>query len=66
MERYGRYEDRKHTKNEEGKLRIEVNDFALRMRDNLVPIRKSATGIVHYDSEKCSVYTRKETLRAIQ
>lgn len=56
VERYGRYEDRKHTKNEEGKLRIEVNDFALRMRDNLVPIRKSATGIVHYDSEKNAVY----------
>jgi antirestriction protein ArdC len=56
VERYGRYEDRKHTKNEEGKLRIEVNDFALRMRDNLVPIRKSVTGIVHYDSEKNAVY----------
>ncbi|WP_319505498.1 zincin-like metallopeptidase domain-containing protein [Bacteroides graminisolvens] len=56
VERYGRYEDRKHTQNEEGKLRIEVNDFALRMRDNLVPIRKSVTGIVHYDSEKNAMY----------
>lgn len=56
VERYGRYEDRKHTKNEEGKLRIEVNNFALRMRDNLVPIRKSTTGVVHYDSEKNAVY----------
>lgn len=56
VERYGRYEDRKHTKNEEGKLRIEVNDFALRMRDNLVPIRKSVTGTIYYDSEKNAVY----------
>lgn len=56
VERYGRYEDRKHTKNEEGKLRIEANNFALQMRDNLVPIRKSVTGIVHYDSEKNAVY----------
>lgn len=56
VENYGRYEDRKHTKNEEGKLRIEVNDFALRMRDNLVPIRKSVTGTVYYDSEKNAVY----------
>lgn len=56
VERYGRYEDRKHPKNEEGKLRIEVNDFALRMRDNLVPIRKSVTGTVYYDSEKNAVY----------
>ena len=56
VERYGRYEDRKHPKNEEDKLRVVVNNFALRMRDNLVPIRKSATGIVHYDSEKNAVY----------
>lgn len=56
VERYGRYEDRKHTQNEEEKLRIEVNNFALRMRDNLVPIWKSVTGIVHYDSEKNTVY----------
>lgn len=56
LERYGRYEDRKHPKNEESKLRIEVNDFALRMRDNLVPIRKSVTGTVYYDSEKNAVY----------
>ncbi len=56
VERYGRYEDRKHTKDEESKLRIEVNGFVLRMRDNLVPIRKSVTGIVHYDSEKNAVY----------
>lgn len=35
---------------------IEVNDFALRMRDNLVPIRKSVTGTVYYDSEKNAVY----------
>lgn len=56
VERYGRYEDRKHPKNEESKLRIEVNDFALRIRDNLVPIRKSVTGTVYYDSEKNAVY----------
>lgn len=56
VERYGRYEDRKHPKSEESKLRIEVNNFALQMRDNLVPIRKSVTGIVHYDSEKNAVY----------
>jgi len=56
VEHYGRYEDRKHAKNEESKLRVEVNNFALRMRDNLVPIRKSVTGVVHYDSERNAVY----------
>lgn len=56
VEHYGRYEDRKHSKNEEGELRVVVNDFASRIRDNLVPIRKSSTGIVHYDSEKNAVY----------
>ncbi|WP_291530095.1 zincin-like metallopeptidase domain-containing protein [Bacteroides sp. UBA939] len=56
VERYGRYEDRKHSKNEENELRIEVNNFARQMCDNLVPIRKGITGIACYDSEYNAVY----------
>lgn len=33
-------------------LRMEVNKFIQSMKDNLVPIRKDATGIAHYDSKK--------------
>ena len=36
--------------------RIAVNDFILRMRDNLVPIRKDPTGIAHYDGKRDTVY----------
>ena len=33
-------------------LRMDVNKFIQSMKDNLVPIRKDATGIAHYDSKK--------------
>ena len=36
--------------------RISVNQFILNMRDNLVPIRKDATGIAHYDGQRDTVY----------
>ena len=35
---------------------ISVNQFILNMRDNLVPIRKDATGIAHYDGSRDTVY----------
>ena len=36
--------------------RISVNQFILNMRDNLVLIRKDATGIAHYDGQRDTVY----------
>ena len=37
-------------------LRSDVNKFIQSMKDNLVPIRKDATGIAHYDSKKDTLY----------
>lgn len=37
-------------------LRIDVKKFIQSMKDNLVPIRKDATGIAHYDSKKDTLY----------
>lgn len=37
-------------------LRIDVNKFIQSMKDNLVPIRKDATGIAHYDSKKDTLH----------
>lgn len=37
-------------------LRMDVNKFIQSMKDNLVPIRKDATGIAHYDSKKDTLY----------
>lgn len=51
LELYGaeRPKDDKH-------LRMEVNKFIQSMKDNLVPIRKDATGIAHYDSKKDTLH----------
>src|SRR5574344_2300085 len=48
--------ERLHTKNEETKLRMSVNDFMLKMRDNLVPVRRDTSGVARYDSTKDVVY----------
>ena len=37
-------------------LRSDVNKFIQSMKDNLVPIRKDATGIAHYDSKKDTLH----------
>ena len=37
-------------------IRMEVNKFIQSMKDNLVPIRKDATGIAHYDSKKDTLH----------
>lgn len=48
--------ERLHTKNEDTKLRMSVNDFMLKMRDNLVPVRRDTSGVARYDSTKDVVY----------
>ena len=37
-------------------LQIAVNQFLLNMRDNLVAVRKDASGVAHYDTEKDVVF----------
>ena len=37
-------------------LRMDVNKYLQSMKDNLVPIRKDATGIAHYDSKKDTLH----------
>ena len=41
-------------------LHIRFNDFLLKMRDNLVPIRTDGSGVAHYDSEKDAVYVPRQ------
>ena len=41
---------------DEKTLRMDVNKFIQSMKDNLVPIRKDATGIAHYDSKKDTLH----------
>ena len=56
LEKDGDNESRLHTKNEETKLHIAVNDFALQIRDNLVNIRRDPSGMPRYDSVKDCIY----------
>ena len=41
-------------------LHIRFNDFLLKMRDNLVPIRTDGSGVAHFDSEKDAVYVPRQ------
>lgn len=56
LEKDGDNESRLHTRNEETKLHIAVNDFALQIRDNLVNIRRDPSGMPRYDSAKDCIY----------
>lgn len=56
MELYGSSAERLHTKNEDTKLRMTVNDFMLKVRDKLVAIRRDTCGVARYDSTKDAVY----------
>ena len=57
---HGTSEDREHSKSESDHLRISVNDFILKTRDNLVPIRLDGSGVAHYDAKKDTVYMPSE------
>ena len=41
-------------------LRITVNDFITKMKDNLIPMRRDGSGVAHYDSQKDAIYMPKQ------
>lgn len=41
-------------------LHIHINDFLLKMRDNLVPVRVDGSGVAHYESDKDAVYVPRQ------
>ena len=57
---YGNAEERGVGEGDERALHIRFNDFLLKMRDNLVPIRTDGSGVAHYDSEKDVVYMPRQ------
>jgi hypothetical protein len=42
------------------RMHVRFNDFLLKMRDNLVPIRTDGSGVAHYDTEKDAVYMPRQ------
>lgn len=55
LDRYGSANERGHLKDEEKQLRATVNGFIKQMKDFLVPIRREASNIAHYDTYKLSL-----------
>ena len=48
--------DRGEPGKQQRSLQIAVNQFLLNMRDNLVAVRKDASGVAHYDTDKDVVF----------
>lgn len=60
LDRHGGEQFRAPSGQQEKNLHIRVNDFMLKMRDNLVAIQRDGSGIAHYDSAKDAVYMPRQ------
>lgn len=60
LKKDGGAEERGHGESDDRKLHIRVNDFLLKMRDNLVPVRMDGSGVAHYDSTRDAVYVPRQ------
>lgn len=56
LDRFGTSNERGNLKAEERQLRTTVNGFIKQMKDYLVPVRREASEVAHYDTEKDAVY----------
>ncbi|MEF2713685.1 MAG: zincin-like metallopeptidase domain-containing protein, partial [Bacteroides uniformis] len=60
LRRYGSAVERGYTEADNRRLHIQFNDFLLRMRDNLVPVRSDGSGVPHYETDKDAVYMPRQ------
>lgn len=60
LRRYGSAVERGYTEADNRRLHIQFNDFLLRMRDNLVPVRLEGSGVPHYETDKDAVYMPRQ------
>ena len=60
LKRYGSAVERGYTESDNRQLRIRFNDFLLKMRDNLVPVRSDGSGVPHYETDKDAVYMPRQ------
>lgn len=56
----GNADERGYTEADERRLHIRFNDFLLKMRDNLVPVRYDGSGVPHYETDKDAVYMPRQ------
>ena len=60
LERDGSAEVNGYTEADERRLRSRFNDFLLKMRDNLVPVRSDGSGMPHYETDRDAVYMPRQ------
>ena len=56
----GGVQEKGYTEADNRKLRTRFNDFLLKMRDNLVPVRSDGCGLPHYETDKDAVYMPRQ------
>ncbi len=49
-----------YTEADDRQLHIRFNDFLVKMRDNLVPIRTDGSGVPHYETDRDAVYMPRQ------
>lgn len=49
-----------YTEADNRKLHIRFNDFLLKMKDSLVPVRYDGSGMPHYETDKDAVYMPRQ------
>lgn len=52
--------ERGYSEADERRLHIRFNDFLLKMRDNLVPVRSDGSGMPHYETDRDAVYMPRQ------
>lgn len=60
VQQYGSAVERGYTEADNRKLHIRFNEFLLKMRDNLVPVRSDGSGMPHYESDRDAVYMPRQ------
>ena len=52
--------ERGYSEADERRLHVRFNDFLLKMRDNLVPVRSDGSGMPHYETDRDAVYMPRQ------
>lgn len=60
VQQHGSAVERGYTEADNRRLHIRFNDFLLKMRDNLVPVRSDGSGMPHYESDRDAVYMPRQ------
>lgn len=60
LRQYGGVAERGYTEAYNRKLHIRFNDFLLKMKDSLVPVRYDGSGMPHYETDKDAVYMPRQ------